>query len=281
MSICVLGGTGLLGHEMKKLLYDKKAYFLGRKDVDITEIDKLYQILSDMKPKIIIHAAAYTDIDHCESRKEHAIRVNATGTANVAKLAADLNAKLLYVSSDHVFDGLKGSPYNIEDKPNPINVYGLSKYLGEQEVEKLMDKYFIVRTAGLYGDYGKSLVKALLNLTKSNSLINAIEDQRASTTYGFHLAEAILKLMDGESYGKYHFVNEGSCSWFEFAQEICRLKGINAKVYPIKSSQLIGKAKKPKNSILCNSSSIKLKHWKDALDEYLYSIEYRYHEVTI
>lgn len=271
MSICVLGGTGLLGHHLKTSLMDKDAMFLGRQDVDITELDRLYMVLKDIKPKIIIHAAAYTDIDDCEARREYSIKVNAIGTSNVAKVSADLRAKLIYISSDHVFDGLKESPYDVDDNPNPINVYGLSKYLGEQEVEKNLENYYIVRTAGLYGDYGKSLVKAILNLTNSSTLLNVVEDQRGSTTNAAHLADSIIQLIGEENYGKYHFVNEGSCSWYEFALEICRLKGIDAKIKPITSDQLTGKAKRPKNSSLNNNSAIKLNHWKNALEEYLFN----------
>jgi len=269
MRICLLGGTGQLGHELKKVLVEKEIYAFGRRDFDITNLDKSYEALKTIKPDIIIHAAAFTDVDLCEDREELALKVNGKGTGNIAQIANRLNSRMVYISTDYVFDGEKGSPYKVDDGKNPINVYGRSKYLGEQEVAKHMDRFFIVRTAWLYGHMGKNFIKSILNLTTNNSLLTVVKDQTGCPTYALDLASAIAELINTQDYGSYHFVNSGEATWYEFAEEICRIKGIEAKILPISSSELQRKAKRPKYSSLNNSSSIQLRHWKDALKSFL------------
>lgn len=269
MTICVLGGTGQLGHELMKVLKGKSVVGLGKESLDITDLDKLYKTLKTIKPETIIHAAAFTDVDRCEDKPELAFQVNAQGTKNVSIIAERLKSKLIYISTDYVFDGNKGSPYNERDLPNPINVYGLSKYQGETEVKNNLEKYFIVRTAWLYGHKGKNFVKTILSLTSNNTLLKIVDDQTGSPTYAFDLAEALIQLLATEDYGIYHFVNDGFCTWHDFAKEIIKIRSITAKLTPTTSTEIQRKAKRPLNSTLNNNSSIKLRGWQEALEEYL------------
>ena len=269
MRICLLGGTGQLGHELQKELHGENIYVFGRNDFDITNLDKSYGVLKAIKPDLIIHAAAFTDVDLCEEREELALKVNGKGTGNIAQIANKIKSKLIYISTDYVFDGEKGSSYNEVDLQNPINVYGRSKYNGELEVSNNMDEFYIVRTAWLYGHKGKNFIKAILNLTNNNSLLSVVNDQKGCPTYALDLSKAIKELVRTDDYGIHHFVNEGTSTWYEFAEEICRIKKIEAKILPISSSEIQRKAKRPKDSCLNNNSSIKLRHWKDALEDFL------------
>lgn len=269
MNVCLLGGTGQLGHELQKELRDENIYIFGRKDFDITNIDKSYEVLKDVRPNVIIHAAAVTDVDLCEDRRDLAYKVNGKGTENIAEISNRLNARLIYISTDYVFDGEKGDSYNEEDMQNPINVYGKSKYCGELEVIKHLEKYNIVRTAWLYGHKGKNFIKSILNLANNNSLLTVVNDQKGCPTYGLDLSRAIKELLKSDEYGILHFVNDGCCTWYEFAEEICRIKNIEAKIIPISSTDIQLKAKRPKNSSLNNNSSIKLRHWRDALEDFM------------
>lgn len=269
MKVCLLGGTGQLGHELQKELKEEDIFAFGRKDFDITNIDKAYDILKAVKPDVIIHAAALTDLDLCEDRKELAHKVNGTGTGNIAQIAGRINARLIYISTDNVFDGEKPDSYNEEDIQNPINEYGKSKYTGELEVLRYLEKYNIVRTAWLYGHRGKNFVKSILNLTNNNSLLTVVNDQKSCPTYAVDLSKAINVLIKADDYGIFHLVNAGSSTWYEFAEEICKIRNIEAKLIPIASTDLQHKARRPKNSSLNNSSGIKLRHWREALEDFL------------
>ncbi len=269
MRICLLGGTGQLGYELQRVLKDEELFSCGRRDFDITNIDKTHEALRTINPDVIIHAAAVTDVDLCEDRMELAFKVNGRATANVAEVANTIKSRLVYISTDYVFDGEKGSAYNEADKENPINIYGKSKLQGEEAVKSHMDKYFIVRTAWLYGHKGKNFIKSILSLANNNSLLTVVNDQQGCPTYGFDLSEAIYQLINNDSYGIYHFVNEGQATWYDFAEEICRVKGIEAKLLPISSQELQRKARRPKNSSLNNNSGIKLREWQAALADFL------------
>lgn len=269
MRICLLGGTGQLGHELHKVLEPEELLAFGRRDFDITNKDKAYEALNAVKPDVIIHAAAVTDVDLCEDRAELAYRVNGKGTGNIAEIADKIRSKLVYISTDYVFDGEKGSAYNEGDKENPINIYGKSKLMGEDSVKGHLDKFFIVRTAWLYGHKGKNFIKSILSLTNNNSLLTVVNDQRGCPTYGLDLSRAIYELIKTDGYGTYHLVNEGQATWYDFAEEICRIKGIEAKLLPISSEELQRKARRPKNSTLNNNSDLRLRGWQTALEDFL------------
>lgn len=271
MTICLLGCNGQLGHELMKVMKYKEVIGFGRENLDITNLDKLYKILKTIKPETIIHSAAYTDVDQCENNPELAFQINAQGTKNVSLIAERLDSKLIYISTDYVFDGNKGSPYDENDLPNPINVYGMSKYQGESELKKNLEKYFIIRTSWLYGHKGKNFVKTILSLTSNNTLLKVVDDQTGSPTYAVDLAEALEKLITTEEYGIYHFINEGNCTWYDFAKEIIKIRNISAKLSPTTSDAIQKKAKRPVNSSLKNNSCITLRGWQEALKEYLSS----------
>ncbi|KAB3537330.1 dTDP-4-dehydrorhamnose reductase [Alkaliphilus pronyensis] len=273
MKICIIGGTGQLGYELNKVFKDKDIISIGKKNLDITNKAETVKLIKDINPQWVIHAAAFTNVDKCEERQEIAFQVNTIGTENVVKAVNNIKSNLIYISSDYVFDGNKGRPYDEKDQQNPVNIYGKSKYLGELEVINNLNSYYIVRTSWLYGYKGNNYVQTILNLTNHNTIINAVDDQIGCPTFTLDLANAIKALIDSEGeFGIYHLTNDGSCTWYEFAEEICKLRNINARIIPIKTDELRRKAPRPKNSSLKNNSSIKLRHWKEALNQFLVSI---------
>lgn len=270
MKLCILGGTGQLGHEIQKVFSDQQVVSLGRKDLDIANEEEVYRKLKEVQPAVILHAAAFTNVDQCEVRQERAFQVNGVGTKHVAVAAANLGSKLIYMSTDYVFDGKKDGPYGELDTPNPINIYGQSKLMGERAVMANCEDYIIVRTAWLYGAKGNNFVKTILRLASHNSLIKVVDDQVGSPTAARDLAWALRALLlEEHPKGIYHLTNDGSCSWFKFAEVICQEKGIPAKVLPITSEEINRKAPRPKNSVLANHSSIKLRHWREAIHHFL------------
>ncbi|SDK53973.1 dTDP-4-dehydrorhamnose reductase [Natronincola ferrireducens] len=270
MKICILGSSGQLGDELLNRFKEHHIFTFDKRTIDINNLDKTYEILHHIKPDSIIHAAAYTDIEACEKRPEIAYRVNAKGTENIAKIAEAINSKLIYISTDYVFDGEKGSPYNEDDTPNPINYYGKTKYEGELYIQQYMEKYYIIRTAALFGHKGKNFIKTTLNLVSKNTILKVVIDQISSITYTEDLAKAIEKLIINKgNYGIYHFVNEGHCSWYDLAQETFKIKNIDAKVAPISLTDVEKNISRPRNSSLKNNSHIKLPPWEEALRTYL------------
>ncbi len=270
MKLCVLGGTGQLGNEINKLFQNYEIINLGKGDFDISNMDETYRNLKDIGPDTIIHAAAFTNVDRCEERQEIAYQVNGQGTENVAKAAAALKSRVIYISSDYVFDGKKGSAYNEQDRQNPINIYGKSKYMGEIAIQKHLDNYHIVRSAWLYGYKGMNFVKTIIKLANDNSLVKVVNDQRGCPTFSYDLAMALKELIENRAApGIYHLVNEGNCTWYEFAEAILTLSNIQAKIIPITTAEIHRKAPRPENSSLDNNSTIKLRHWEAALKEFL------------
>ena len=227
------------------------------------------------KPDVVIHCAAYTAVDKAEDEKDLCYSINVQGTGYVAQACREMNAKMVYISTDYVFDGEKEEPYEITDKPNPINHYGLTKYLGEQEVEKNLNKFFIVRTSWVFGKNGNNFVKKMLRLGQERKEIKVVSDQVGSPTYTYDLARLIVDMIQTDKYGIYHATNEGYCSWYEFATEIFKITGMtDVKVLPVKSEEFPTKARRPKNSRLSKSElEIKdfnlLMNWQDALTRYI------------
>ncbi|ADQ14090.1 dTDP-4-dehydrorhamnose reductase [Halanaerobium hydrogeniformans] len=276
MKVFLTGGTGQLGSALINLLRDKNIEYSAptRKELDLKNKEKIKCSISKYKPDIIIHSAAYTNVEKAELEKDLAYKVNVESTKWIAKSVKEIDAKLLYISSDYVFDGKKEEAYENYDLPNPINYYGLTKYLGEKQIKTITDKAFIIRTSWLYGKNGNNFVKNILKLTKSNQKIKVIDDQIGSPTYTNDLAELILNIMKTKKYGIYHAVNEGFCSWYHFALEIVRAKNIKVNVKAIKSEKFISNIKRPKNSRLStksleNNGFNLLRNYKKALKEYL------------
>ena len=188
-------------------------------------------------PDAVIHCAAYTAVDKAEDEQRLCYLVNASATENIAEICKKINAKMLYISTDYVFDGTKNGFYEVDDKPNPINVYGKTKLLGEQEVQRILDKYFIVRISWVFGEHGNNFVKTMLRLGKERKEVNIVADQYGSPTYTTDLAPLLVEMIQTERYGIYHATNEGVCTWAEFAEEIFKITGMNVKVNHIMTAE--------------------------------------------
>lgn len=257
-------------------------------ELDITDRGKTYKLITKINPELVIHTAAYTDVDGCEINKELAYKVNMIGTRNVALACQRFDAALLYISTDFVFDGEKGKPYVEFDLPNPLSIYAKSKYYGELYVQTLLNKFYIVRTAWLYGKNGKNFVETIINLAKEKTLLEIVNDQVSSPTYTKDLARALSKLITSSlspnsgSYGIWHITNSGYCSWYDFAREIVEQLKIGKyklkveEIRTISSENSNRPAKRPRFSVLENfcwhlEGWDKLRTWKEALHDYLQS----------
>lgn len=279
ISVLITGAKGQLGIELSRELdaYGDayKIIELDHNALDITDHGQVQVALETYRPHIVINCAAYTQVDQCEIDIEKAYKVNELGAKNLAMMCNQLESKLIQVSTDYVFDGGTSMDKGLceNDEVSPSNVYGHSKYAGEQAVRAHCPKHFILRTAWLYGE-GNNFVRTMLKLAQTNSEINVVDDQFGTPTYAKDLAKVIIELMQTEYYGTYHATCEGSCSWYEFACEIFRLKNINIKVNQVTSEAFTRPAKRPKYAVLENANLKKLglntfRPWQEALVDYL------------
>jgi len=224
--IWLIGNKGMLGNDVEKLLKERGlTYWVSDKEVDIGDYKTLEKFGKDKKIKWAINCAGYTKVDKAEEEVDKAFRINKDGARNIALFSAKRQIKLIHISTDYVFDGRQEGgavSYREDDETNPINIYGKSKLAGEEEIKKILEEYFIIRTAWLYGLKGNNFVYTMLRLFKERDLVKVVEDQWGSPTYTADLAGAILKIIedDSDSYGIYHFTNEGMTSWYEFARTI-------------------------------------------------------------
>ncbi len=244
---------------------------LSHQELDVTEKKDVEGCISSVKPDVVVHAAANTNVDGCESNRELAFLVNAEGTKNVALACQETGSVMIYISTDYVFDGAKDTPYTEEDEPHPINVYGESKLAGENHVKSILRRYYIVRTSWLFGKNGKNFVDTILHLAKEKDEPRVVDDQFGSPTYTLDLTKAISKLIEKPSYGYYHITNQGFCSWYDFAREILGLSRLNdIKVIPVSTKEIKRLANRPKYSVLScqkfmNEFDYNLRDWQDAL----------------
>ncbi|RLF79499.1 dTDP-4-dehydrorhamnose reductase [Thermococci archaeon] len=277
MKVAILGANGQLGSDLVKA-FGENAIPLTHKDLDVTDFESL-KILKELKPDVIINTAAYVRVDDAELYPEKAFQVNAIGALNVARIANEIGAINVYISTDYVFDGTKREPYTEEDVPNPLNVYGLSKYAGEIFTRNYSKKYYIIRVASLYGKAGASgkggnFVEFMIQKAKKGEEIRVVDDMFMSPTYTKDVARMLKKFLELKpEFGLYHMVNEGYCSWYEFTNAIFEILGWDVEVKPIKSSELKRLAKRPQFSALKNEKleklGLKMRHWREALGEYL------------
>lgn len=275
MKVLVTGTNGQLGYDVVKELQKQNIECFGakRKDFDIVDFEATRNFIINYSPDAVIHCAAYTAVDKAEDEKEQCYLVNSDATKNIARICKKINAKMLYISTDYVFDGTKEGFYEVDDLPNPINVYGKSKLLGEQAVQKLLEKYFIVRISWVFGEHGNNFVKTMLKLGKERKEINVVSDQYGSPTYTADLAPLLVEMIKTDCYGIYHATNEGVCSWAEFAEEIFKIAGMNVKVNHITTTEYFTKAKRPLNSRLSKEKTwkyfSKLRIWNYGINMYL------------
>ena len=276
MKVLVTGYDGQLGFDVVKRLKSLNIECLGvdRNDFDLVDELKTKEFTKNYNPDVVVHCAAYTAVDKAEEEKEMCYKVNVLGTRYIAQACDDIDAKLVYISTDYVFDGEGEKPFEVTDEPRPINYYGKTKYEGELEVKKYLDKAFIIRVSWVFGINGNNFVKTMLKLGKEREQLNVVADQIGSPTYAYDLANLISDMIFTEKYGTYHATNEGYCSWYEFACEIFNLAGINVAVNPIRTEDYPTKALRPKNSRLSKKSLElggfdKLPDWKDGLKRYI------------
>ncbi len=274
--LIVTGCNGQLGRAVNKIYAGQDEYELVNTDVgelDITDVDKVLAFARQVQPYAIINCAAHTAVDACETQGDLAYRINAIGPRNLSIAARETGAKLVHISTDYVFDGQGKRPYTEFDKTGPQGMYGITKLAGENFVRDFADRYFIIRTAWLYGD-GKNFVKTMLNLSETHDTVRVVRDQVGSPTSAMELARAIAYLLPTENYGLFHGTCEGDCSWADFAEEIFRKAGKTTHVEGITTEEYNAPAPRPAYSILDNymlrlTSDFQFAEWHDALTEYM------------
>jgi len=273
MKVIIFGATGLLGQALVRQWTDDDVSGLSSKDVDIRNQHAVINVAEAIKPDWIILAAAYTDVDGCEANRELAFSVNCKGAENVARAAKQAGARLLFISTDYVFDGTKELPYEIDDPVHPQSVYGESKAQAENLLREILPGVCIVRTSWLFGVGGKCFPDTILKIAATRSEIDVVNDQRGSPTYTDDLASAITQLCRRDASGIIHATNGGDCTWFDFAKEIVSTAGMDIVVRPTTSEQFVRPAPRPRYSVLSpislNKFGIQMPDWKMALGNYL------------
>lgn len=281
MKILILGHKGMLGSDLFLRLF---AYHevTGRdiEDLDIASRVACEEIISETKPDVVINAAGYTDVDGCESDSDRCFSVNAEGIKNIALACRERRIKIVHFSTDYVFDGKKRTPYQEDDKCNPINVYGQSKLAGEQYLRQFSDNFLLIRSAWLYGKNGKNFVKTIIEKARMEKVLKVVDDQVGSPTFTWDLAAAVQLLIEGQHSGIFSYHKPGNCSWYEFASKIMKIACItNVTVNPIKSDALERPAQRPHYSVLTcrkfmETTGKTMRYWQVALDDYISKMGY-------
>nr|WP_255654543.1 dTDP-4-dehydrorhamnose reductase [Cohnella sp. REN36] len=270
----VTGAGGQLGREIVGLNLEGIRFVgIDRQALDITNGNQTRQVIHELRPDAIIHAAAYTAVDKAESEPDAAYSVNAIGTRNVALASDEVGAKFCYISTDYVFDGTGTRPYETQDAPAPRTVYGRTKLEGERFAEECCRRSFIVRTSWVYGKHGANFVKTMLQLANQRSEVTVVQDQIGSPTFTLDLALFLAKLVVSGRFGVYHASNTGTCSWFEFAKAIFEEAEVKMAVHPCSTEQFPRPAPRPAYSVLGHEALLKngfeeFRHWRDALKDY-------------
>jgi len=276
MKVLITGANGQLGRELAKQYREKNAVELILTDVldlDISDVKAVYEFVNRYRPEVIINCAAHTAVDKCEDEVDTAYKINTIGAKNLASAANAIDAEIVQVSTDYVFDGEGNIALTEFDEVNPQTVYGKTKLQGEKIVSKLNSKHYIIRTAWLYGD-GNNFVKTMIKLSETNKTLKVVNDQKGTPTSTVDLARVIISLVENKNYGLFHATCKGECTWYELTKEIFRLKGIDTEVVPCTTSEFLRPAKRPKYSVLRNymleiTTGDITRHWKESLAEYL------------
>ena len=287
MKVLVTGVKGQLGYDVMNELARRGYEGVGVDvaEMDITDSEAVEKVMTEVQPDKVVHCAAWTAVDAAEDNQEVCHKVNVDGTANIAKMCGKLDIPMVYISTDYVFDGQGTRPWEPDDERHPLNVYGQTKYEGELAVEELVEKFFTVRIAWVFGVNGKNFIKTMLRIGKERGAASVVDDQIGSPTYTYDLARLLVDMIQTDKYGRYHATNEGLCSWYEFACEIFKQAAEidpaygKVSVSPVSSDQYPAKAKRPSNSRmskekLTENGFEKLPTWQDALHRYLREIEF-------
>jgi dTDP-4-dehydrorhamnose reductase len=277
MRITIFGATGLLGQALMRRWKTDEVTGLGSKDADLRDAQTVSEVVRATEPDWIVLAAAYTDVDGCETNRDLAFDVNCRGALNVARAASQHGARLLFLSTDYVFDGVNTRPYETDSSRAPRSVYGRSKAAAEIQLLEILPHCLIVRTSWLFGVGGKCFPKTILELAVSRPAIDVVNDQRGSPTYAVDLADAIIELCRKDAQGIVHVTNRGECSWFEFATEIVSRAGLSTVVRPTTTDKFPRPAERPKYSVLSPTSlekcEMRMPSWEDALQRYFAETE--------
>ncbi|MFI5295699.1 MAG: dTDP-4-dehydrorhamnose reductase [Thermodesulfovibrionales bacterium] len=273
MKVALTGAEGMLGQDIGRVFSGVELVCLTYETLDITKLDPVMKRIREIKPDFLINAAAFTDVDRCESEPELAYLVNGTGARNLAMACEEVSCPIMQISTDYVFDGTKDGPYDEWDDTAPINQYGLSKLMGERFVMSLTNRFYVVRTSWLYGKNGKNFVDTICRLLSERDGIDVVNDQVGSPTFTLDLARKLREVI-GKGYGVYHVTNSGKCSWYEFAVAIASRKGIDKRISPVASEMFKRPAKRPANSVLGHTmlrleGMSEMRPWEIALEEYL------------
>lgn len=276
MKVLVTGVKGQLGYDVVNELRKRDIDPIGVdiQEMDITDADSVERVITASQADAVIHCAAYTAVDAAEDNQEICHKVNVDGTQNIATVCKKLGIKMMYISTDYVFDGQGTRPWEPDDERHPLNVYGQTKYEGELSIQNTLDQYFIVRIAWVFGVNGKNFIKTMLNLAETHDHLTVVNDQYGSPTYTYDLAKLLVDMIVTDKYGIYHATNEGICTWYEFACEIFRQAGVQVEVEPVSSEAFPAKAKRPSNSRMSKdkleqNGFRRLPAWQDAVGRYL------------
>ncbi len=287
MKILLLGHKGMLGSDLlTQMRLHHEVVGMDQEEIDITSAGECAKAIENTTPQIIINAAAYTNVDGCETAKEECFAVNAEAVKNIAMSCQNKNIRIVHFSTDYVFDGNGSSPYKEDEKCDPINTYGASKLAGEKYLQELARNFIIIRTAWLYGVNGKNFVRTILEKARTTPRLTVVDDQIGSPTHTKDLAAAVDHLIEKNAQGIFHVTNRGSCSWYKFAVKILQEAGIDdVEVSPINSDQLVRAAKRPAYSVMSMQKFIAttgkaMQPWQLGLQGYLESVKSRLHTLT-
>lgn len=279
MRIALIGADGQLGTDLLKVLAKDTVLPLYYPEFDITLPQKMREVLLELEPDVVINTAAFNRVDECEDTPLPAFLVNSLAVRDLSIICKEIGCVLVHFSTDYVFDGEKKVPYREEDPPNPLNVYGVSKLAGELFIRNILDRYFLIRTCGLYGEAGSkekgyNFVDGIISHEKQGKSLRIVDDQRVTPTSTLELAQKISELMRTSHFGLFHMTNEGECTWYEFARTIFTLLGRPSLITPVDSTAYSAKARRPFYSVLDNKRANEIglspfSHWRIALETYL------------
>ncbi len=279
LRIALIGADGQLGSDLMKALEDSNLFPLYYPEFDVTDKERMQQTLEIINPDIIINTSAFNDVNECENKIGQAFELNSIAVRELSRICLKLKCVLVHFSSDYVFDGKKKEPYIESDKPNPLNVYGVSKLAGEYFVQNILDRYYVIRTSGLFGEAGckgkgYNFVDIMVDKAEKEENIKVVNDQWMTPTWTFELAEKVKDILTRKKYGLYHMSSEGKCTWYEFAGSVFSCLGKKPKLIPVDSETYGAKARRPLYSVLENKKLKEIgvadfSNWKSALKKYM------------